>query len=133
MDPDSFPVSAKSFYASHREWLGQIDRLALERLAMNLLLKRAADGLNGRIWDAHQHLWFERLIQEALPGCSAPGCGYPDGRPCIKCLRVVNPRPSWVVVYDQHGSPLAAFPNRDLAEAYSENTGWTIQEQPVMF
>ena len=24
--------------------------------------------------------------------CSTPGCGFPDGRPCIKCGLVVKPR-----------------------------------------
>lgn len=33
---------------------------------------------------------INRGIDELL-GCSKPGCGYPDGRPCIGCGRVVQP------------------------------------------
>lgn len=25
-------------------------------------------------------------------GCSTPGCGYPDGKPCINCGLVIRPR-----------------------------------------
>ena len=40
----------------------------------------------------------------------------------------------WFFVYDQHGDPLAAFPNRELAEAYRpDNSGWLIREQMVTF
>ncbi len=31
-----------------------------------LLLKRSVDGLNGRTWDAHEHMDYERSIQETL-------------------------------------------------------------------
>jgi len=49
-----------------RQRLADMDRHALEMLTMNLLLKREADGLNGRIWNAHQHLFFEELVEAEL-------------------------------------------------------------------
>jgi hypothetical protein len=31
-----------------------------------------------------------RKYQKQIPGCSKPGCGYPDGKPCIGCGRIVE-------------------------------------------
>jgi len=38
----------------------------VQSLCHLLLLKRSVDGLNGREWDAHKHLDYERSIQETL-------------------------------------------------------------------
>lgn len=32
---------------------------------------------------------IEAQIRKQLPGCSHPGCGYPDGKPCHGCGRIV--------------------------------------------
>lgn len=40
---------------------------------------------------------------------------------------------SWFFIYDAEGIALAAFPNRELADGYSENCGWEIREQLITF
>lgn len=32
-----------------------------------------------------------KRTQAKVPGCSKPGCGYPDGKPCIGCGRIEYP------------------------------------------
>ena len=39
----------------------------------------------------------------------------------------------WFFVYDDRDCPIAAFPERELAEMYNEGCGWTIREQLVTF
>ena len=34
---------------------------------------------------------YSHKITLETPGCSTPGCGIPDGRPCIGCGRIVKP------------------------------------------
>lgn len=38
----------------------------LRYLTLLLLVKRSADGLNGRIWNAPKHLFYENRIQEMI-------------------------------------------------------------------
>ena len=39
---------------------------------------------------------------------------------------------NWHFVLDETGEPLAAFPNRELADSYSEGCGdWTIREHGI--
>jgi protein gp37 len=33
---------------------------------------------------------LDDLIRNGEPRCSKPGCGYPDGRPCIGCGRIIT-------------------------------------------
>ncbi len=41
--------------------------------------------------------------------------------------------PAWFLVYDSNGVALAGFPERSLAESYSEGTNWEIREVYITF
>lgn len=40
---------------------------------------------------------------------------------------------TWHFVTDHFGNTLAAFPERELAEMYSENTSWRIEPREIQF
>lgn len=93
--------ATKALYAE-LERRGEIGVIALNLLRACKASARAkvyrGGNSHGRFKDQayKKKEWSLRQLCEALvalddgKGCSTPGCGFPDGRPCIGCNRVVS-------------------------------------------